>query len=913
MTKNHKSLVNPSRIDDFLLAAADFSILGSIFVVPLLLGGRHPLGQLLLVLLAAVGALAWTARKSLTPRATWRISKAEPLLLAAVALLIVQVTPLPESLLTWLHGDAGRTLHLWSNQDMPGRMGIWPMVSLAPQATRAALLMLLAYSMLFVLIVQRVQSLADVERLLRLIALAAVAMAAFALVQLLLGNGRYFWFLEHAAGKTDGAACGSFLNRNHFAHFLALGVGPTVWWALHAAPERDSGRPRGNAALRWSALAVVLLAVLLSLSRGGAAASVAALATVVFVCFRLGALRARSLAAMGGAMLLVVAALAMFGHQRVAGRMDDWLGGSMESLDRDARRRTVWAATAAAGAKNKLLGTGAGSHRYVCPLYLDTASNPASMESAGRFFSAHADNGPLQVFEETGVVGLVLLAAGVGMAGFWCVGGIYRSQSRRLSLALGAVAASLVASMAHNLVDCPWYVPGCMTVVVVLLAAACRLFQLSGDEARRRGQRRAMPRGFALAAALVVLLLGGWMLAGRMGPVMAEGHWNDYRLLCRVSIARDAAGILPSQGFEDNCQADKRLGDGVQQSIEKMIDALENVVRSDPRRSGARVQLAGAYLLLFEYQQSVSRLNRMPLPALRQAVAASDFQSQRELEDWLALAVGPHYRLLEKARREARAAAAQCPTEGAAYVYLAQLCFLEGGDPTANARAYLKQALAVRPFDGAILLAAANEAVLDGDFDRALELWKRSYRAGRVHQRELVRRLVGQISPQNPAAEIDFFLDNFQPDLPILRRLEKAYQDVAPDNVPARLRQAYADAVEEEAERLAAAPKAAELWLEARLVRVKLGDQQAAVACLRRALSCDPSSYKAHYRLAIAMLEMQDTAEARRQLEWCLARKPSDRSVRRKLEELLRLNVTRQAACTTAVPDFQNRWREFTR
>ncbi|MEA1952679.1 MAG: hypothetical protein U9N87_14960, partial [Planctomycetota bacterium] len=226
MTNNPKSLDKSSRVDDFLLGVVDLSILGSIFVVPLLLGGRHPLGQLLLVLLAVCGVLAWTARRSLAPRATWRISKAEPLLLAAVALLVFQLMPLPDGLLACLRGDAARALHLWTSQNLPGNMGPWPIVSLAPEETRVALVMLLSYSMLFMLVVQRVQSLSDVERLLRLVALAAVCMAAFGLVQLLFGNGRYFWFLEHVAGTTDGAACGSFLNRNHFAHFLALGVGP---------------------------------------------------------------------------------------------------------------------------------------------------------------------------------------------------------------------------------------------------------------------------------------------------------------------------------------------------------------------------------------------------------------------------------------------------------------------------------------------------------------------------------------------------------------------------------------------------------------------------------------------------------------------------------------------------------------
>ncbi|MBN2294771.1 MAG: O-antigen ligase family protein [Pirellulales bacterium] len=903
----------PGRVDNYLLGAVDFSILGSIFSVPLLLAGRHPLGQLLLLVLTVGGSLAWTIRRSLTPQATWRISMAEPLLLAAVVLLVIQLIPLPDSLLEWLRGDAARTLHLWTSQDVPGRMGTWPIISLAPQETRASLVMLLAYSMFFILIVQRIQSLTDVERLLRLIALAATGMAAFGLVQLLFGNGRYFWFLQQAAGSIESAACGSFLNRNHFAHFLALGMGPVVWWALDANRNSLAKTSAKYPALRWSALAIVSLAVLLSLSRGGAAVSVLALAVIVFVGYRIGILRARSLAAMGGVLFLVVVALAMFGHQHVAERMDDWLGGSVESLDRGAQRRTVWMATTTAATQNKLVGTGAGSHRHVCPLYLDTATNDGNIENAGRFFSAHADNGPLEVFEETGIVGIVLLTAVIVLAGVWCLGGIYRSASRRLSLALGAVSASLAASTAHNLVDCPWYVPGCTVIVVVLLAVACRLFQLSGDDTRRRAQRRALPRTFARAATLVLLLVGGWMLAGRIGPVTAESYWNDYRLLCSTSISRDAAGILPSEVYESSA-TDSNCG--IKRSIEKMIDTLESVVQRDPNHTDAHVQLAGAYLLLFEHEQAISSLNQMPLTAVREAVSASGFKSRRELEDWLSLAIGEHWRVLEKARRHARAAATQSPLQGAAYIYLAQLCFLEGGDITARVQAYMKQALAARPFDGAILLAAANEAVLAGDFDRALELWKRSYRSGRIHQRELVRRLVGQIRPQDPAGEVDFFLDNFLPDLPILRQLEKTYEAIAEDgaDVPMRLRQAYADAVEAEAEQVALGQKAAELWLEARLVYVKLGDQRRAVACLQRALQCNPSSYKAHYRLALAMMEMQDLAEARRHLEWCLARKPGDHSAQQKMEEVLRSCTTRETTCATAkMPDCQCDSRELIR
>jgi len=379
-----------------------------------------------------------------------------------------------------------------------------------------------------------------------------------------------------------------------------------------------------------------------------------------------------------------------------------------------------------------------------------------------------------------------------------------------------------------------------------------------------------------MACTLVVVALGGWMLHGRVGEVAAERHWNEYRLACRASIARDAAGIVP--------EADNAA------TLKKMIDSLEAAVAWDCERVESHVQLAGMYLLLFERMQSESELNRMPLSAVREA--ASGFDSRRELEEWLNRAVGPHYKLLERACQHAQAAVSLCPLEGAAYVYLSELCFLDGGDRRAAARNYLRQALTVRPYDGAILLAAGSAAALEGDIDRAVEFWGRSFRAGRVHQRELVRRLAGHVYPQDAAAEIEFFLDNFRPELPILRLMDDIYSKGGDERSLLRLRREYASAVSAAASRAPRGGEAAELWLEARLVHVKLGDNAAAVRCLKEALRSDPNSYKAHYRLALAKLEERDVVEARRHLQWCLARNPQDMNARNKFEEMLRLEST---------------------
>ena len=102
-------------------------------------------------------------------------------------------------------------------------------------------MLLISYGLLFFVTVQRIKTIEDVERLLRWCAISAMCMAVFGLVQYLGGNGKFFWFYSPPFANTLEGAKGSFTNRNHFAHFLALGVGPLIWWLLYAARGMRSG------------------------------------------------------------------------------------------------------------------------------------------------------------------------------------------------------------------------------------------------------------------------------------------------------------------------------------------------------------------------------------------------------------------------------------------------------------------------------------------------------------------------------------------------------------------------------------------------------------------------------------------------------------------------------------------------
>src|SRR5262249_39569914 len=146
-----------------------------------------------------------------------------------------------------------------------------------PVDTTLGLATLLSYGLLFIVVTQRISDANDVRRTLSWIAVAAVLMALFGLAQFFLSNGRFFWFYEHPYRTTDYFATGSFMNRNHFADFLVLGVGPLVAWlvaTLRSSPARTNPyQPRELAdhlpmLVLVSSLIVVVLAIALSQSRG---------------------------------------------------------------------------------------------------------------------------------------------------------------------------------------------------------------------------------------------------------------------------------------------------------------------------------------------------------------------------------------------------------------------------------------------------------------------------------------------------------------------------------------------------------------------------------------------------------------------------------------------------------------------
>ena len=530
-----------------------------------------------------------------------------------------------------------------------------------------------------------------------------------------------------------------------------LGIGPLVRWLVSVLRAQGNvfARRRYHAGFAelilpgalLAAIALVLMGIALSLSKGGALA--AAVATVVIGAsyWRWRLVDGKYLCGLAGIGLLMLGLLSIYGYDEVTNRLDDLAGGSVEAVDHGEGRRKVWAANVQAIEHGWLMGSGAGSHQEICPVYLQ--------EPTPKQYT-HAENGYLQIATENGIVGVALLAAGIGLCATWCLLCLGRLQDPSQQLCFGAAAAGLAASLVHSLVDFVWYIPACMSVTLALAVCVLRLAQMSRAEGEQSSAAWKFSRPWWVECTAVATLLAAWTIYAFFGPAVAAVHWDRY--------LRDA--VAGTEVFNDQVSPlAKELATSQAAMRDPLIESMEEhlleTTRWDPSFAAAHLRLAARYVQRFELAQQQAT-NAMTLAQISDAAQASSFASPAELRAWLVRAFGANAELLYQAHAHARQAATLSPLEGDAYLFLANLGFL-AGDKRDAAEAYVAQAQRVRPSDGEVLYEVGRHLYVRGEFDLAMRQWTNCYANPGLHQLRIVNLLAGRM----PARD---FLDAMHPD-----------------------------------------------------------------------------------------------------------------------------------------------------
>lgn len=876
-------------IQRILLRLVDLGLAAAIFIAPLFMGGRGDVGKLALMAAVGFASCMWLLRQSLTTPSRWRLSGAEWLLIAGLGLVILQLIPLPQDILLKLSPEVGRILPIWTTDFDPGlRLGQWNQITFTPEATRGGLAVYLTYALLFCVLIQRIEGPQDVELCLKAVALAALSMAALGMAQMLMGNGKFLWVFDHPSRDTFGVAKGAFQNQNHFAHFLILGLGPVIWWLHQTWVKSNRGRTSfghaGSELNQWlrfsltAGLLLLFLAVLLTFSRGGVATLLVASSVTVAIYVREGIFGKKAMLAFAGGSVVLIAALGIFGSEKLMKRLGTM--ATSESLEELSQgRQALWAAHLEAIPHFALTGTGIGSHREIYRTYLD--------KHFGVEFT-HGENGYLHLLLEAGFPALGLLLVGFLFITVWLGGLLHRREDRQVQLVTAAVLPGIVASVFHSLGDFVWYIPACVTMTLFLVACACRQWQLCPSNNSGRCQPHSYPwwltgktmqsnnQLHAAMGLLFLIFMVGMLLSDQWPRACTASAWHEYFRLAR------------QKGDEVTASDDPALPD----DDAAMATHLQSILQRYPANARANLRLASIKLRAFDAAQQASA-NPMTLAQIRDAALASQFPSLEEQDRWLSVVMGANKRLLNEAMFFARRAVRLCPLQGDGYIYLAELSFLEGA-PREAVPAYIEQALAVRPHNALVMMAAGQEAVLAGDLPQAMRLWKQAFHADASQQ----KRVIEMLAPQMPGSA---FITEFKPDLGGMRKLFSFYKANGRLEDAKQVGVVLVDELEDEARQQSQPKEAAYYWYYAAIIHNFLGDVDQATVCAEQAVAHAPDNYSYHFLFACTLTAAKAYDQAVEQFEWCIARKPEDQALRNRLASVARLRVAHKGQPTKSV------------
>ena len=308
---------------------------------------------------------------------------------------------------------------------------------------------------------------------------------------------------------------GPFPNRNHTASFLAMsalaGLGCTVW-----AGARHRHR---LTVVATAALFVILVALLMSKSRGGLVALAAGVA--VFGGMMLWRHRSkRTIALLVGGVAVMAVIVAIFGGQ-VMERFSSGEG----KLVANQLRKDIWANTLTMWRDAPLLGHGISSFTGLFPFYQHLTLDDNVV--------LHPESSWLQWLTELGLIPVLLI---VGICARLLASRIGPLFKRRGTFYLSAGAlAGLAALLVHSAMDVPghrWATAGFALALFALACPISREAQVIGTEAPR--------------TALVPLLTGAYWALPFFGIAFA---WQP--VVVQQLRARDAAGMPPRPSLDE--------------------------------------------------------------------------------------------------------------------------------------------------------------------------------------------------------------------------------------------------------------------------------------------------------------------------------------------------------------------------
>src|SRR5262245_11361460 len=463
----------------------------------------------------ATGLLAAVAFTALAHGAVepWSIMLFELVVLAVIALWMIKVLrdrrlklTIPQSALPIF---ALLVVGLVQSIASTGPDGARRSLSFDVESTRRTVTVLAFLLIAFLIAANFLAGRRRLKRMAGFLTMFGLSLAVFALVQHFTWNGKLYWLRPNTVSISP---FGPFVNHNHFAGYIELLIPIPIALIITRAARRETGLLYGFAA------AVMGIALVASLSRGGMISLAASLIFLILMSARLqktapdsnrpdhregsipgrlsgasrkfdrtGMLASRILES----RILIVAAIAgaitvgliWVGPEPVARRItEEHAASANQQRALFSNRAWVWRDTLSMIRANPMFGVGLGAYGTAFSIYT---------QSDGSIGVPQAHNDYLQVVADCGVPG-GLIALWFLVLAFRAIWRGVRSEDRLIAgLALGC-GGGIFAILVHSLFDFNLQLPGTALLFLVLSAVVA---QISGAACNFRQRWRRSLQG----------------------------------------------------------------------------------------------------------------------------------------------------------------------------------------------------------------------------------------------------------------------------------------------------------------------------------------------------------------------------------------------------------------------------------
>jgi putative inorganic carbon (HCO3(-)) transporter len=362
---------------------------------------------------------------------------------------------------------------------------LWQSISADPYETRIFALQVLALALLAALFFRYASSERRMRGLIHVIIGIALVSALFGILRQTTQHQTGFFLpvLQPDQGY------GQFINRNHFAYLMEMGLGLTLGLIAGGGVSRE------RALIYLGALLPIWTALVLSYSRGGIMAMLAQLVVTLLLFFAVIPARDSSLQnsrvwALAGspgvrlvlvaaAIILIVAGMFWVGGEGLTTRLEATRGefGETEAYRQGVTRLRIWRATGRMIKANPIVGVGMGGYWAAIPTYHD---------ASGVSTPQQAHNDYLELLASGGVVALAI--------GVWFVVVVFKRARANLqsprpfrrAACMGALIG-ITGVAVHSLVDFGLHrMINAMVFMALIVIATCNA-NAEGDRLKSDG------------------------------------------------------------------------------------------------------------------------------------------------------------------------------------------------------------------------------------------------------------------------------------------------------------------------------------------------------------------------------------------------------------------------------------------